>query len=113
MQDDYLDCYGDPQVTGKIGSDIEDNKCSWLVNRALALCDARQRTQLEENYGRNDGEKVRNVKRVYDELNLKDEYLRFEEDSHREIMALIDRTTGTLPKRMFTDFVEKIYRRQK
>lgn len=47
VQDDYLDCFGDPGITGKIGTDIEDGKCTWLIVTALALCDSPKRQLIE------------------------------------------------------------------
>ncbi len=47
IQDDYLDCYGAPEVIGKIGTDIEDNKCGWLVVQALSRVSPAQRQVLE------------------------------------------------------------------
>lgn len=47
IQDDYLDCYGDPAVTGKVGTDIEENKCCWLVIQALQLASPEQKKILE------------------------------------------------------------------
>ena len=47
VQDDYLDCYGAPEVIGKIGTDIKDNKCSWLVVQALNKATAEQKALLK------------------------------------------------------------------
>jgi len=50
VQDDYLDCYGNPATIGKIGTDIEDNKCSWLINQALAKATPEQRKILDVSF---------------------------------------------------------------
>lgn len=50
-QDDYLDCYGDPALTGKVGTDIQDNKCSWLVVECLRRVTPEQRQILEVKTG--------------------------------------------------------------
>lgn len=115
VQDDYLDCYGDPTVTGKIGTDILDNKCSWIINLALAKCTPEQRVILDDNYGRKDSESEKRVKAVFEELNIRGEFENYEESEVSEIKKLIDgvdESTG-LKKSIFTTFLGKIYKRNK
>ena len=112
VQDDYLDCYGAPEVIGKIGTDIQDNKCSWLVIQALALATPAQRAVLEENYGRHDDAKVAKIKALYLELGLEQVYLDYEEKSHGQIQALLAQTRE-LPEEVFSFLLGKIYKRSK
>jgi len=46
IQDDYIDCFGDPAVTGKIGTDIIEAKCSWLFVQAMKMADEGQKKIL-------------------------------------------------------------------
>ncbi|CAD6502101.1 BgTH12-02342 [Blumeria graminis f. sp. triticale] len=115
IQDDYLDNFGLPEHIGKIGTDIMDNKCSWLVNQALAICTPDQRKVLEENYGRKDQEKEKKVKELYEELQLEQVYKNYEEKrvgEIREMIANIDESEG-LRKAVFENFLSKIYKRSK
>lgn len=115
IQDDYLDNFGLPEHIGKIGTDIMDNKCSWLVNQALAVCTPEQKKILEDNYGRKDKDKEAVVKKLYDELNLEQRYKDYEEKvvgEIREKIAKIDESAG-LKKEVFETFLAKIYKRSK
>ena len=114
-QDDYLDNFGLPEHIGKIGTDILDNKCSWLINQALAIATPEQRKILDDNYGRKDATKEAVVKKLYDELKLEQIYKDFEEKRVGEIKKLIaevDESEG-LKKEVFDSFLSKIYKRSK
>ena len=70
-------------------------------------------TFFQENYGSSDKEKVTEVKALYKELGLEQEFRDFEDKSFQEIIQLIDKCSGDLPKDMFKAFVQKIYKRNK
>ncbi|KAH8591161.1 farnesyl pyrophosphate synthetase [Bisporella sp. PMI_857] len=115
VQDDYLDNFGLPEHIGKIGTDILDNKCSWLINMALQIVTPEQRKILEENYGQKNKGKEAVVKKLYDELQLEKIYYDYEEKSVGEIkrkIANLDESEG-LKKSVFESFLGKIYKRTK
>lgn len=110
VQDDFLDGFQDPEILGKKGTDIEDRKCSWLVIQALQRCSPVQRAHLKDIYGKK--EHVDEVKGLYETLNLRQVYEEFEEREYARIQEKIRLVEG-LPHSIFTDFLEKIYKRQK
>ncbi|XP_033215696.1 farnesyl pyrophosphate synthase isoform X2 [Belonocnema kinseyi] len=111
VQDDYLDCYGDPQVTGKVGSDIQEGKCSWLVIVALQRASPGQRKLLEDCYGYDDPEKVARVKQLYNDLGLPTTYSVYEEENYNLMNTHIQQISRGLPHDLFFKLLEKIYRR--
>jgi farnesyl diphosphate synthase len=112
IQDDYLDCFGDPELIGKVGTDIQDNKCSWLVVQALAKANPQQRKVLEVNYGVRDDRKVQKVKALYKELDLPAVFTKYEDDSYAAIQAEFDKVE-LMPRDVFELLLNKIYKRRK
>ena len=115
IQDDYLDAYGSPEVIGKVGTDILDNKCSWMINQALDRASPEQRKTLDDCYGRKDSAKEAEVKKIYADLQLERVYQEYEEKAVGEIrqrISNVDESSG-LKKGIFESFLSKIYKRSK
>lgn len=88
LQDDLLDTYGDPELVGKkLGTDIVDNKKTFLMIRAIECASAEQKKVLEGWLSATDfdhEEKIRKVTAIFDELNIRDQT----EDKIKEYYSL-------------------------
>jgi len=115
IQDDYLDCFGKPEDIGKIGTDIQDNKCSWVVNTALKLVSPEQRQLLDENYGKKDAQSEKKVKELFHNLGIQKIYLDYEEKfaaDLKEKISKVDESRG-FKGEVLSKFLEKVYKRSK
>ncbi|SFE92041.1 geranylgeranyl diphosphate synthase, type II [Chitinophaga sp. CF118] len=66
IQDDYLDAFGDPEKFGKQqGGDILVNKKTFLLLKALEMCNPAQRTKLKELLSANPDDKVAQVLQLF------------------------------------------------
>jgi farnesyl diphosphate synthase len=112
-QDDYLDFYGDPQLIGKFGTDIEEGKCSWLYLKALDLL-SQENSQnlliLKDNYGKRDPKFVKIVKEIFADLKLDQHFKEYEERIKIEIMDL---STPPQLRSIFEYFCDRIFDRSK
>lgn len=115
IQDDYLDCFGKPEDIGKIGTDIQDNKCSWVVCTALKIATPAQRKLLDDNYGQKDPAKEKICKDLFTELKIDQLYHQYEEDIVSKIQAKIDAVDESrgFKKEVLSAFLAKIYKRKK
>ncbi|XP_055691192.1 farnesyl pyrophosphate synthase-like [Lutzomyia longipalpis] len=111
VQDDFLDCYGDPAVTGKEGTDIQDKKCTWLVATFLERANAAQKKTLKESYGKKDEKSVQIVKQLYTDVGLPEIYKTYEEATYKRIKEDIQQAKG-IPQRLCQNLMDKLYKRK-
>ncbi|PQM36321.1 farnesyl pyrophosphate synthase 2 [Prunus yedoensis var. nudiflora] len=94
IDDDYLDCYGNPETIGKIGTDIEDFKCSWRTGKA-------------------DTANVAKVKALYKELDIEGVFADYESKSYEKLTSCIEGHPSKAVQAVLKSFLGKIYKRQK
>ncbi|KAI4966564.1 hypothetical protein ZWY2020_040520 [Hordeum vulgare] len=106
VQDDYLDCYGDPEFIGKITSALASVQ-------ALERADESQKSILFENYGKKDPACVAKVKDLYKELNLEGLFHEYESESYKKLITDIEAQPSIAVQKVLKSFLHKIYKRQK
>jgi farnesyl diphosphate synthase len=114
IQDDYLDCYGDESTIGKKGTDIQENKFSWLYLQAIKHSNKEQLNVLKEHYGKNNEESVMIIKKLYNDLNLKSLYVDYENQTIMKIHDLkISLVSLNFDSSIFDIFLKKLIKRVK
>ncbi|XP_021606279.1 farnesyl pyrophosphate synthase isoform X2 [Manihot esculenta] len=106
IQDDYQDCFGDPKATGKVGTDIEDCKCTWFVVKALELANEEQKKLLYENYGKADPACVAKVRELYQVLGLQGIYAEYERETYEKLSKTIKAHPNKAVQALWGRFVE-------
>jgi farnesyl diphosphate synthase len=115
MQNDYLDIFGHAGKTGKEGTDIKENKCSWVIIEALAECSEAQRVYLLENYGKDTNHAAERIQDIFNSLPLTSAYEKEEDRIFRELKDMItqvDEREG-LKARVFEVFLDSLYRKHR
>jgi len=113
VQDDYLDCYGNEAITGKIGTDIQDSKCSWLFVKAMEFGSESQKSEIVRNYGKNDAEMVGVVKKVYGEIGLEGIYGEYQRVTCEKLEVMIGELGENCPKDTLRVIVDVLNKRTK
>ncbi|XP_017477278.1 PREDICTED: farnesyl pyrophosphate synthase-like [Rhagoletis zephyria] len=94
VQNDYLDSFGNPDFTGKIGTDIQTNKCSWLAVVCLEIANPAQRAIMEECYGKNDRQKTARIQELYEDLDMPRIYAKYEEETYNKLEIRINQVSN-------------------
>lgn len=114
IQDDYMDCFGDPVKSGKIGRDIEEGKLCWPILFALARCSKDQRNQLVNIYGKDDPVASAQVKELYTTMGIHEEFKEVEKKEHARLLreiSLLCQKFPVIPEKVFTEILNRLFKR--
>ena len=116
LQDDYLDCFGNPETFGKqVGGDIIENKKTYLYLKAMEFAKAEEREQLLHLYSiqpNDNSEKIESVKEFFNQTGAaKATQKAIEEYTMKAFETLTKMQIGEDKKMVLRAFGEKLMKR--
>lgn len=116
LQDDYLDCYGNPETFGKqVGGDIIENKKTYLYLKAIEFAKPEEREQLLHLYSiqpNDNSEKIESVKDFFNQTGASNATKQAIEDFTMKAFDTLNKMQITEDKKMVLKaFGEKLMKR--
>ena len=108
-QDDILDVFGDPKITGKIGSDIEEGKCTWLLCKCLSL----PRVSESDRFVLKVSRDTKIVKEIYEKNEILNHFECFEFEIKKKIENSISKLSNESSSKILRKYLNKIIKRIK
>jgi len=116
-QDDYLDAFACPEELGKVGTDIQDKKCSWLFAHAYHEHSTPEAIEyLDKHYGKCKvgSEEEQHIKDLYKDLGLQELFQKYEGDVQVRLLEYRQKIESAgLPWSIFERFFALIHKRRK
>uniref|UniRef100_A0A1B0GKD3 Polyprenyl synthetase n=3 Tax=Lutzomyia longipalpis TaxID=7200 RepID=A0A1B0GKD3_LUTLO len=109
IQNDFYDSFGDPNVMGKVSSDIGEGRCRWPALLTMQLGTPEQKEVLKVNYGRKDPECVAKVIELYRELNLPRLYDDYCNNLGSRMLGDVDKLQDGDMKKICEKLVESVF----
>lgn len=118
LQDDILDCWSNLEDFGKTtGTDIADNKKTFLYLKSLELASSKQKESLIHYFSSTSFdrlEKENAIKKIYEELNLKAIAKKLMEDYNNKALVSLEKiNTDADKKTNLINFANKLIDRNK
>jgi farnesyl diphosphate synthase len=111
IQDDFLDCFGDSKILGKIGTDIDEGKCSWLAMKFMEIASDAELKVFKEIYSTPGSTAV--ISKMYKEAELDQEYERLQEATKKTLNETLLTISDPKLVLIIESFAKKIFNRQK
>ena len=119
-QDDMLDCFADPDVIGKVGRDIEEGKCTWLLYTAMeALRENDKHHELNKEliqlYSETEKsqEIVDRIKEIYKAISIESRFEKYSQLISLEINSTISTLSTPQLQHLCTWLLESTMTRRK
>lgn len=115
-QDDFMDAFTSSEQLGKLGTDIQDRKCSWPFVHALKEASTEQTSCLLELYGncQAGSSEEQEVKDIYKALGLSELFQEYAQGKFNEIQGMRSLVEEAgLPWSIFDTLLSKIHKRRK